>query len=224
MTKYPRGERSRNLPRETIFCALFWAVFFFLGVAGCGSGGGENPAPQPTPTAAAILVSINPAAASVPVSKTLALTASVQNTADTRVLWRVEEGAAGGLVDSNGVYTAPGLAGIYHVSAVSSSDATRSATATITVVPFVRISPESATVSINGTQNFTAVIDGISDQRVTWSLREGSVGGSISDTGLYTAPANPGQFHIVAASVAQPQQTGEIVVTVKSGGTEVSIQ
>ena len=49
------------------------------------------------------------------------------------VTWSVQEGAPGGSVTAAGVYTAPGTAGTYHLVATSQADATKSATATVTV-------------------------------------------------------------------------------------------
>ncbi len=49
---------------------------------------------------------------------------------------------------------------------------------------------------------------------VTWSVREGAPGGSIAATGLYTAPAAAGTFHVVATSAADPSVTGTAAVTV----------
>jgi hypothetical protein len=50
---------------------------------------------------------------------------------------------------------------------------------------------------------------------VTWSVREGTGGGSITTAGLYTAPGTPGTFHVVATSVADSRQTTEATVTVR---------
>ena len=49
------------------------------------------------------------------------------------VAWSVVEGPGGGTIASTGLYTAPGSTGIFHVVAVSTSDSTISASATVTV-------------------------------------------------------------------------------------------
>lgn len=49
---------------------------------------------------------------------------------------------------------------------------------------------------------------------VTWSIVEGSTGGSISATGAYTAPQATGTFHVVATSVGDPTKTATATVTV----------
>jgi len=47
--------------------------------------------------------------------------------------WSVQEGAAGGSVTADGVYTAPGANGTYHVIGASKSDPTNTVTVTVTV-------------------------------------------------------------------------------------------
>jgi chitinase len=48
---------------------------------------------------------------------------------------------------------------------------------------------------------------------MTWSVQEAS-GGTIDPTGLYTAPAAAGTYHVVATSVADSTKSGISVVTV----------
>jgi IPT/TIG domain len=53
---------------------------------------------------------------------------------DANAEWVVEEGAAGGIITSTGLYTAPSAAGTYHLTATSVTDSSENATATVTVV------------------------------------------------------------------------------------------
>jgi hypothetical protein len=102
------------------------------------------------------------------------------------------------------------------VVATSVADPSKSDTATVTVQSVsISVSPSSAIVNTRTTRQFTATVTGTSDQRVTWSVREGSVGGSITTAGLYTAPGTSGTFHVVATSVADSRQTTEATVTVR---------
>jgi hypothetical protein len=57
---------------------------------------------------------------------------------------------------------------------------------------------------------------------VSWSVREGNVGGKIDSTGLYTAPSAAGTFHVVATSVANPSATGTASVQVPELIVEIS--
>jgi hypothetical protein len=52
---------------------------------------------------------------------------------DSGVNWRVEEGAAGGAITSDGYFTAPATSGTFHVVATSMSDANKNAAAVVTV-------------------------------------------------------------------------------------------
>jgi hypothetical protein len=47
--------------------------------------------------------------------------------------WAVEEGAAGGIVTSSGLYTAPSSPGMYHVVATAASEPSKAATAAVSV-------------------------------------------------------------------------------------------
>jgi hypothetical protein len=89
---------------------------------------------------AAISVTISPTSASVKRRATQQFTAAVQNTTDQRVTWYVNNVAGGnttvGRVSSTGLYTAPSavpLPATVTVKAVSVADATKSASANVTV-------------------------------------------------------------------------------------------
>jgi hypothetical protein len=74
------------------------------------------------------------------------------------VTWSVVEGSACGAISSAGLYTAPGAPATCHVVATSAVDGSKSATATVTIAPggtSIAISPNPATVSLGGTQQFT---------------------------------------------------------------------
>ena len=72
-------------------------------------------------------------AAPMDINDTQALAVSLVGPNDTGVTWSVLEGATGGTVDSNGVYTAPAARGTYHVVATSVYDPARSVTIPVTV-------------------------------------------------------------------------------------------
>ena len=85
----------------------------------------------------------------------------------------------------------------------------------------VTVRPATATLALGGTQQFTSVVTGTANTAVTWTISEGG-GGTIDSTGLYTAPALAGTFHVVATSVADPSRSGSSTVTVSAslpGGT-----
>ncbi|MBZ5722897.1 MAG: hypothetical protein LAO03_21360 [Acidobacteriia bacterium] len=75
------------------------------------------------------------------------------------------------------------------------------------------ITPAVATVQPGATQQFTAQVSGQIVQTVTWSVPAGE--GSITSSGLYTAPSNTGSFSVVATSSvdANSSATANVVVT-----------
>ena len=81
----------------------------------------------------------------------------------------------------------------------------------------VSVSPLSPQVALAGQLNFTAaVVPAATGPAVTWSLQETN-GGTITATGLYTAPSVPGTYHVVATSIADPSQTAAASVQVVPG-------
>lgn len=80
----------------------------------------------------------------------------------------------------------------------------------------VAVEPASVAVVEGGKQTFAATITALSDTSVTWTVAEGAGAGSITATGLYTAPSTAGLFHVVATSVADPTRTGSASVTVQA--------
>ncbi len=163
-----------------------------------------------------VQVAVAPAEVAVAPGGQVALAATVTGTANTAVSWSVVE-AGGGTVSGTGLYTAPGSGGTFHVAATSAADSTKQGQAVVTVVaPVVAItvSPASGAVDACETIQFTATVTGSGNTAVTWSLQEGAAGGTISASGLYTAPSGPGTYHVVATSVADPTKSVVAAVVV----------
>jgi fibronectin type 3 domain-containing protein len=160
---------------------------------------------------AGVSISISPISASMLTNATQQFTASITGSSNTAVTWS----ATGGSVSSSGLYTAPSAAGTFTVKATSVADNTKSASATVTVsvpVVAVSISPTSASIQVNGTQQFTATVTGSSNTAVTWSAN----GGSVSSGGLYTAPSAAGTFTVTATSAADNTKSASATVTVST--------
>ena len=156
-----------------------------------------------------VAVTISPVSASMLSSGTQQFTATVTGSSNTAVNWS----ATAGTISTGGMYTAPAAAGSYTVKATSAADATKSASATVTVsapVVAVSLSPGSASLSTNATQQFTATVTGSSNTAVTWSAS----GGTISTGGLYTAPSGAGTFTVTATSAADSTKSASATVTV----------
>ena len=168
-----------------------------------------------------VAVAIEPPTATVPAGGATQFAAVVTGAAVTGVTWSVVE-VGGGTVDTAGHYTAPGVAGTYHVEAQSVADPTQLATAAVTVQApppppppvVVAIAPTSAAVDACQSATFTATVTGSSNTAVTWSIQEGAAGGSVTTGGVYTAPQAAGTYHLVATSAAAPTSTASVAVTV----------
>jgi hypothetical protein len=175
------------------------------------------PTPPPAPP---ITVTVSPSSATVVAGSTAQLTATVTGSTDGVVSWSVAEGSAGGSVSGTGLYSAPSTPGTYHVVATSHADASCSATATVTVTApppapiAVTVTPKTASVVAAGTVQLGATVTGSTDAAVTWSVQEGAAGGTVSASGLYTAPTAAGTYHAVAASHADPSKTAVSTITV----------
>ena len=88
----------------------------------------------------------------------------------------------------------------------------------------VSITPASATISVAETRSFSATVTGAANTTVTWSVQEGSAGGSVSASGLYTAPNAAGTYHVIATSQQDPSRKDTATVTVQSGGADITIR
>ena len=200
---------------------LFLLVSFLaptLLVTSCGSGSSSSNPPMP------VFVRITSGGGvQVDQGATLQFAASVSGTSNTAVNWSVQEGAAGGSITSTGFYTAPNVAGIFHVVATSQADSSKFATATVTVqTVFVQVSPGSVSMAPIESVAFTALVTGTVNKSVSWSISEGAAGGAINSSGNYTAPATFGNFHVVATSDADKTKSNSATVAVEPVAVSIS--
>ena len=61
------------------------------------------------------------------------------------------------------------------------------------------VAPATASLASGGTQTFTCSESGAA-ATCTWAVREGSAGGSINGSGVYSAPITGGTYHVQATS------------------------
>jgi Galactose oxidase, central domain len=66
--------------------------------------------------------------------------------------WSVQEGAAGGSITADGVYTAPSVEGVYHVVGTSTTDPTSTATTVVTVGPGLELSGDTEAARVLHTE------------------------------------------------------------------------
>jgi hypothetical protein len=202
-----------------------------------------------------ISLSLSPLTATLAANHRVTLTAQVNGTTNTGVNWSVN-GIAGGntsvgricVVGSNPCqtvtsntslqadYVAPG--GIpspnpVSVMAASSADATKSASAQITVINHVVVSvlPGSVTLAPLAVQGFTASVLGTANQTVVWQVQgtacsNAGVCGSISANGTYTAPGaapSPDAIQAVAISSDDGTQSGAANITISTGANILTL-
>jgi hypothetical protein len=87
----------------------------------------------------------------------------------------------------------------------------------------VVVEPASILLTTGASTTFTASVTGVADTAVSWSVREGAAGGEISSTGVYTAPSEPGTYHVVATSSADPTRSATATVSVSSVASSPSV-
>jgi hypothetical protein len=165
-------------------------------------------------------VSVSPSTTTLAANHRVTVSAQVNGTSNTAVIWSVN-GIAGGnatvgqicAVGSNPCqtatnttapqveYLAPGAIpspNPVSATAVSAADSTKSASAQITVInqALVSVQPGSVTLSPLAVRAFTASVLGTSNQNVVWQVQGAAclaagLCGTINPSGTYTAPSVP---------------------------------
>ncbi|MGC4044634.1 MAG: hypothetical protein QM758_12640 [Armatimonas sp.] len=173
-----------------------------------------NPAP---------IVTVTPAAATVFLDGTQTFSANVSQGVGNGVSWSVAPGS-GGTITMGGLFTPSATPGTYSVVATSTVDSRWIGSATVTVpTPIVVFTQTVASVGVGRTATFTARIDNLSDQGITWSVREAG-GGSITASGVYTAPATRGTYTIVATSTRDSRFKAEFSIRATAGTGVIIVQ
>jgi hypothetical protein len=173
-----------------------------------------------------VLVSVSPVSVNLQFGKTQQFTASVTGTANKAVTWQAGRVTGGnsslGTISTTGLYTAPStysgtLPATVSVTAISTVDTTKSATASVTLHAnmSVAVSPNPASVQTFGSLQFTATVQGNSNQNVTWEVNGvaggSSITGTISSSGSYSAP-----HAVPTASGSRSNVTTTVLVTAVS--------
>src|SRR5262249_20881129 len=81
----------------------------------------------------------------------------------------------------------------------------------------------AATLREGGSQSFIATATGLSNTAVTWSVQEGALGGTITTSGIYTAPQAPGTYHIIATSQVDSSSSAIATVAVSNANSTGSV-
>ncbi|HYA24128.1 MAG TPA: hypothetical protein VEF05_08205 [Terriglobales bacterium] len=180
------------------------------------------------------------------VGTSLPLSAAVTGPADTGIIWEVVNNstvvtngnASFGTItpgaNGSATYKAPAAVppgGTVTIRAASHAQPNVFASCTVVIslgpppIETVVITPVAAVVQVQTSYQFSATIIGTTDQSVTWAIR-GTTGagdsahGTISQAGLYTAPATvpappaPNTVTITATSQAQSSASASATVTI----------
>lgn len=171
--------------------------------------------------ASSLSISLSPTSPSLSAGQTQQFAATVTGGSGSTVTWALSP--AVGSISQTGLYTAPATISTQQsvtVTATSAADTTKSATALVTLNPSpvvsVSVTPGTTVLNDSQTQQFTAAVTGTSDTVVTWSLS--SAAGSISSSGLYTAPGTISATQtitVTANSAADPSKSATATVTLK---------
>jgi hypothetical protein len=220
-------------------CLLLGAVLALVGFIGdawvFAEGRGvadlaksESSAVSVSAPAKGIFVTVFPRNRFLPVGRAQQFTAHVFLTTNSAVNWQVNGTTGGnstfGTISATGLYTPPATLPAnpkITVTAVSQADPTKSDTQNEQIVAGVAVSPLSDSLHVSDTAQFTATVSGVSNTAVTWAVNGvpggNSTMGTITSSGLYTAPAavpNPNMFSVTATSVADPTLPGISSMTI----------
>lgn len=210
--------------------SLFVFVLICGFIAACGSGGSQPPvgvAPPPAdpppanppvdpppPAPAPPAIRITPETALLLTGSKKTFKAEVTGDPPPPVVWKVEEGDAGGTVTPEGDYTAPETPGTYHIIAADPEDPALFAKSEVVVLSMV-VEPAAITLHPGEAHQFSARISGGDTSALfAWSVAEGPEGGTIQEDGTYTAPASAGVYHVVAVAAADSGRSAQATVTV----------
>jgi uncharacterized protein (TIGR03437 family) len=177
-----------------------------------------------------VLVSLSTTANTLQGNQTATLTALVTGASNTAVTWSFSpnvgtlgtgSGPTNGL--STNTYKAPTLIASRQtitITATSAADSTQAAFVQIQLQPIaitVLVNPSSVTLNGGQTQQFSAVVTGISVTGVTWGISP-QVGTIDPSSGLYAAPASvttSQKVTVTATSVFDTTITGSASITLQ---------
>jgi hypothetical protein len=208
--------------RGCLFLLLFASLLTSCAAAGGSSASGTTNTPS-TPVAPAASIAVAPQAAIVLTSGTVQFAATVGNLSSPSIQWEVNHVPGGdgtmGTINSAGLYQAPASVpgSTVQVTAVLQTNAQMSASADVTVVPPVSVSPRQTAVTTSQTVQFQALVGGTGGAGVSWSAS----GGTITAAGLYTPPG-AGIFTITATNPTNPAANASATVYVTDFAGQLS--
>src|SRR5205807_12859 len=220
----------RGWTRKTLDLLASWVWLAAVGVTVLETVGCAGVSTTPTPIS--VSVTISPILATVAAGGTQQFSAVVQNTSNTAVTWQVNGVTGGnatvGTISSSGLYTAPGVVpnpATVTVTAVSQADATKSASAQVTITAATGMAFYVSTTGSDSNPGSLSSpwrkIGRATSAEITWQV-DGTTGGNAavcttSSSGLYTAPGvvpNPATVTVTAVSQADATKSASAQVTI----------
>lgn len=189
-------------------------------------------------SATTVAVAVSPTSVTLAVKGQQQFTANVTGSSNTAVTWTVSGtgcvSGSCGTISSAGLYAAPGTvptAGTATITATSAADTTKSASAKVTIesasAVTVTVSPASAQVATGAQQQFSATVKGSTNTAVKWTVScSSSACGSISGTGLYTAPGtvpSSAKVTIMATSTGDPGASGSATAAIVAAASGLTV-
>jgi hypothetical protein len=173
------------------------------------------------PVTVQTVVTISPSTTSIPAGEQQQFSALVAGTSNQAVTWSVDNVSSGnatvGTISTSGLYTAPSVLGNHVITATSQFDG-QAGTAQVQMTVGVTVSPAAVQLQITNQQVFAATVLGTSSTAVTWSIQEGSSGGTLTtlttSTVQYKAPTTEGIYHLVVTLVSDPTKSAVATITV----------
>lgn len=164
-------------------------------------------------------LALNPALPVARVGESLTIATQALEELATEPEWEIQEFHGGGFTQSRGftiTYVAPPAAGTYHlVARATRPDGSRlKQIVEVKVLADPRIEPPTANLVPGASRAFAARMCGLPRATVTWTVEEPE-GGTISPEGQYTAPSQPGTYHIIATSTVDPTVSATATVRVE---------
>ncbi len=160
-------------------------------------------------TSSTVKVSISPSRVVLVPNEEQTFTATVTGSSNSNVTWITDYGT----ITQDGVFTAPDTKRTCTIRAISKAYSSAVANAVVTMSdtrPTITLDKLGATVGEGESTTFTATVSNTSNKSVTWT----ATGGTITSTGVYTAPTTAGSYTVTATCVADTTRTASATVTV----------
>jgi hypothetical protein len=206
------GVSPLSRDRVTATAILLAALFLQLGCGGSSPGSGSSGGGAGSVTSVSVS---GPANMQSPYCSNFQATVSGTGNYSNAVQWYVNGVAGGnstdGTIDATGSFCAPSQPPANNpvsIKAVATANSAISGTASVRII-LITISPSQTQMYVGATQQFTATVTGGVNNNITWQVNQvvggNSTIGTISPTGLYTAPSQYTNIGItVVASNTDP--------------------